>query len=105
MDLENSENLAFDEDICPSDLLAFNKAEFEINEPRDTFLKTTGFTKGFVIVNGFNLGRYYNAAGPQQTLYVPATVLKKGKNKLIVFELDEMRTPTVEFLVSPERSN
>jgi beta-galactosidase len=104
LDLENTENLTFEEDVRPSDLPTFYKAEFEIDEPRDTFLKTTGLTKGFAIINGFNLGRYYNTAGPQQTLYVPATVLKKGKNKLIVFESDEMRNSTVEFLASPERS-
>ncbi len=104
LDLENAENLAFEEDVRPNDLPAFYKAEFEIDEPRDTFLKTTGFTKGFVMINGFNLGRYYNTAGPQQTLYVPATVLKKGNNKLIVFESDEMCAPTVTFLDSPERS-
>jgi beta-galactosidase len=54
----------------------------------DTFLDMSSWTKGIVIVNGFNLGRYWNV-GPQQTLYVPAPVLKAGKNEIIVFELEQ----------------
>ena len=42
------------------------------DEPCDTFLCLDGFQHGFVMVNGFNLGRYYNDAGPQKTLYCPA---------------------------------
>jgi beta-galactosidase len=41
--------------------------------------------KGIVFVNGHNLGRYWNV-GPQQTLYLPGCWLKKGKNKITVFE-------------------
>lgn len=35
--------------------------------------------KGIVIVNGFNLGKYYNV-GQTFSLYVPGSLLKKGKN-------------------------
>jgi beta-galactosidase len=28
--------------------------------PKDTFLKLDGFTKGFVVINGRNIGRYFN---------------------------------------------
>ena len=31
-----------------------------------------GWTKGSVWVNGFNIGRYWQDKGPQQTLFVPA---------------------------------
>ncbi len=48
--------------------------------PADTFVRLDGFSKGFVVVNGFNLGRYFNIAGPQKTLYLPAPVLKQGQN-------------------------
>ena len=57
---------------------------------------------GFCVLNGFNLGRYYNPAGPQKTLYVPGPLLKQGRNELIVFESDSYQTPTVEFLDKPE---
>lgn len=71
------------------------------NEPCDTFVKLDGFTKGIVIVNGFNLGRYYNPAGPQKTLYVPAPVLKQGENEIIVFESDKTTADFVEFCDKP----
>ena len=72
------------------------------SEPCDTFVKLDGFTKGIVIVNGFNLGRYYNPAGPQKTLYVPAPVLKKGENEIIVFESDKTTADFVEFCDKPK---
>ena len=70
--------------------------------PKDTFLKLPGFTRGFVLVNGFNIGRYYNPAGPQQTLYVPAPLLRQGGNEIIVFESDGFNEPVVEFVDTPE---
>ena len=41
-----------------------------------------------MLVNGFNLGRYWNEAGPQKTLYLPGPLLKQGGNELVVLELD-----------------
>lgn len=41
-----------------------------------------GWTKGIVFVNGFNLGRYWER-GPQKTLYLPAPILKEGKNEVM----------------------
>jgi len=55
-------------------------------DPLDTFLDMSGWGKGVAIVNGFVLGRYWKV-GPQQTLYVPWPLLKKGRNEVIVFEL------------------
>ena len=71
-------------------------------KPCDTFIRLDGFHKGIVIVNGFNLGRYYNDAGPQKTLYVPAPMLREGKNEVIVFETDSAESITVEFVDVPE---
>jgi beta-galactosidase len=70
-------------------------------EPCDTFLQTDGFEKGFVLVNGFNIGRYFNSAGPQRTLYVPAALLREGENEIVVFESDNLTSPTVTFLEAP----
>jgi beta-galactosidase GanA len=44
------------------------------------------YGKGVVWVNGHNLGRFWKA-GPQKRLYCPASFLKKGINKVIVFDL------------------
>ncbi|WP_274365128.1 glycoside hydrolase family 35 protein [Paenibacillus thermotolerans] len=65
---------------------AFYKGTIGIDETADTFIRLDGWTKGVVYVNGFNLGRYWNV-GPQKTLYVPAPLLRKGENEIIVFEL------------------
>ena len=71
-------------------------------EPQDTFLRLDGFHHGFVVVNGFNLGRYYNDAGPQKTLYCPAPVLKSGENEIIVFETDFCDGNVIEFTDVPD---
>ena len=71
-------------------------------EPADTFIRLDGFHKGFVKINGFNLGRYFNDAGPQKTLFVPAPVLRSGKNEILVFESDGTDTLTVEFFAEPD---
>lgn len=52
---------------------------FEVDEPADTFLDMSGWHKGIVFVNRFNIGRYFRV-GPQQTLYVPGPLLKVGVN-------------------------
>ena len=69
------------------------------SQPVDTFLDMTKWKKGIVLVNGFNLGRYWNA-GPQQTLYVPYPLLKQGRNEFIVFELHRPQT-TLNFVSKP----
>ena len=71
-------------------------------EPCDTFIKLEGFHHGFVTVNGFNLGRYYNDAGPQKTLYCPAPMLKSGENEIVVFETDSCDRNVIEFVDVPE---
>jgi beta-galactosidase len=77
----------------------FLKGSLKIDrEPNDTFLRLDGFRKGFVVVNGHNIGRYFNPAGPQKTLYVPAPYLKSGENEIIVFESDEVTSAYVEFV-------
>ena len=54
------------------------------------------------MVNGHNLGRYFNPAGPQKTLYLPAPFLKKGDNEIIVFESDLTDSHFVEFTSEPD---
>lgn len=71
-------------------------------EPCDTFIRLDGFHHGFVLVNGFNLGRYYNDAGPQKTLYCPAPMLKTGKNEIVVFETDSSDRNVIEFVDVPD---
>ncbi|MEV5980230.1 beta-galactosidase family protein [Streptomyces sp. NPDC052114] len=59
----------------------------EVGSPGDAFLELPGWTRGFVWLNGFNLGRYWSA-GPQTSLYVPGPVLREGANEVWVLELE-----------------
>lgn len=64
----------------------FYRGSFEVKEVGDTYLDFEGWEKGVVFINGFNLGRYWKV-GPQKRLYLPAPLLKEGKNEIVVFEL------------------
>lgn len=99
--MDNLDRLSFDGSV-QNEKSVFYKGEFYINEVKDTFLKLESFTKGFVTVNGFNLGRYWDI-GPQKTLYLPASILKMGKNEIIVFESDGTKgNAEIEFTDKPE---
>lgn len=54
----------------------------------DTFISIPNGVKGVVWVNGFNLGRYW-VVGPQQSLYLPGTVVRAGQsNEIVILELE-----------------
>ncbi|XP_069862600.1 beta-galactosidase [Dipodomys merriami] len=57
--------------------------------PQDTYIQFPGWTKGQVWINGFNLGRYWPARGPQKTLFVPQHILTtSAPNNITVLELE-----------------
>ena len=64
---------------------ALYRGTFSLRTTGDTYLDMHGYGKGFVFINGHNLGKYWNI-GPTQTLYVPAVWLKKGINEVVVFD-------------------
>lgn len=66
----------------------FLKGHFRLDKPADTFLDMTGYRKGYVWVNGNNLGRYWEI-GPQKRLYCPACWLKPGDNEIVVLDLHQ----------------
>ncbi|KAI1467868.1 glycoside hydrolase family 35 protein [Daldinia caldariorum] len=70
----------------------------------DTFLEVPGGVKGVVWVNGFNLGRYW-VVGPQQSLYLPGTLLRpnNAENEVIVLELEPDGTESLTAFGSAER--
>ncbi|MCU0367157.1 MAG: beta-galactosidase, partial [Bacteroidales bacterium] len=59
-----------------------------------TFIDMTNFIKGFVWINGNNLGRYWEI-GPQQRLFCPASWLRNGENEVIVFDLRKTSGSTI----------
>lgn len=99
--MDNLDALSFDGRV-PEEKSVFYKGKLIIDEVKDTFLKLDNFTKGFVTINGFNIGRYWEI-GPQKTLYVPSSILKSGENEIILFESDGIKGESViEFTDKPD---
>ncbi len=88
--MEDLSKLVFEGD---GKLPAFFKGSFKAKEKLDCFVHLDNFTKGFVVVNGFNLGRFWNV-GPQVSLYLPAPLLR-DENEIIVFEEESVSEPMV----------
>jgi beta-galactosidase len=77
------------------------RGSFVLDAPVDLFLDTSEWGKGFALVNGFLLGRYWSN-GPQRTLYVPAAALQTGENTLVVIELDRVAGTVARFVSQPD---
>ncbi|MDQ1044644.1 beta-galactosidase family protein [Streptomyces sp. V4I2] len=92
--LDDIEGLAFP--ALPGDASpGLYRAGVTVHGAGDACLDLPGWTRGFVWINGFNLGRYWSA-GPQRSLYVPGPVLREGTNEVWVLELDQASvTPPV----------
>lgn len=72
----------------------FFKGSFYLDTTAGTYIDVTNFIKGFVWVNGKNLGSYWEVE-PYQRLYCPASWLKKGENEIIIFDLHKTEPSTV----------
>lgn len=74
---------------------------FTLDKTGDTFIDMENWGKGIIFINGINIGRYWQV-GPQQTLYIPGVWLKKGENKIVVFEqLNEKPKTEVKTVKAP----
>ena len=93
--MQNVSSLAYKPAPCAG--ACFYQASFQVDEPADMFVDTRSLGKGAVFVNGQPLGRFWNI-GPQGTLYLPAPWLKKGKNELVVFDLNGQGNPSLPFV-------
>lgn len=80
---------------------AFYRFAFTVEAPGDTFLDCSGWGKGCVLVNGFHLGRFWEA-GPQKRLYLPGALLKKGENEIILFESEGKCADSISLLAEPD---
>jgi beta-galactosidase len=65
---------------------AILKQQFNLPNPGDTYINMKNYGKGYVWVNGRNLGRYWHR-GPQFRLYCPGVWLKKENNEIVILEL------------------
>lgn len=79
----------------------FYEFTFETDETADTFLDFSGWGKGCVLVNGFNIGRFWEI-GPQKRLYIPAPLLRTGKNTILIFETEGKHTNTITLWDEPD---
>ena len=84
--MEHLEHLDFTIPSVPG-TPGFYEFSFEADETGDTFLDFTGWGKGCILVNGFNIGRFWEI-GPQKRLYIPGPILKKGTNTILIFETE-----------------
>lgn len=80
---------------------SFYKYTATIAEPEDTFVNMESFGKGIVLINGFNIGRYWNV-GPTLSLYIPKSLLQKGKNEIVVFETEGIWSETISLEKEPK---
>lgn len=66
---------------------AFYKFEFYADKAEDTVLRLEGFTRGVAFINGFNLGRHWDIENSPNKLFIPAPLVKEGKNEIVVFDV------------------
>ena len=83
---------------------AFHRGYFNLDAVGDSFLDLRGWGKGTAWVNGHHLGRFWKI-GPQQTLFVPAPWLRRGRNEIIVLDLEDGGSRTIAGLENPIFAN
>ena len=72
----------------------FFRGSFDLRDVGDTFFDMSGYVKGFVWVNGHNLGRFWNI-GPQRRLFCPSTWLKRGGNRIVVLDIHKNQPESI----------
>ena len=67
----------------------FYRGHLQINDVHDTYLDTRGLSKGFIWVNGHNLGRFWETRGPQHTLCVCRRLTEDAaRTSSLILDLD-----------------
>lgn len=79
---------------------AWHRGTFTISQIGDTYIDLSTWGKGMVWVNGYNIGRFWKI-GPQQTFLMPGAWLKKGRNEIIVLDLEQPKEAVVQGLSYP----
>ena len=79
---------------------AFYLAEFDVDAPADAWLEFPG-VHGAAWLNGHPLGRYWEV-GPAKTLYLPGCWMRKGTNRLVVFETERLLRGRLRLVDKPD---
>jgi len=99
VEMDDLADVQWEKGLVPTEPAAYH-GHFELKAVGDTHFDMRGWGKGNVWVNGNNLGRYWEI-GPQHTLYCPASFLKKGKNDIVVLDLEPGKKRTLSSLKDP----
>ncbi|KAF7636717.1 Glyco_hydro_35 domain-containing protein [Meloidogyne graminicola] len=62
-----------------------------------TFFDSRGWGHGVIMVNGFNVGRYWPLLGPQMTLFVPGAVMRHENFVLLLELTGRQKSKPIEF--------
>lgn len=100
--MKDLSSLKYQDELSISSSPAFYKGTFNVDKLADTFIRPSGFSKGFIVVNGINIGRFYNEAGPQKSFYIPACYLHLGENEIIVFDSEGANELKATFEDTPD---
>ena len=100
--MKDLSSLKYQDELSISSSPAFYKGTFNVDKLADTFIRPSGFSKGFIVVNGINIGRFYNEAGPQKSFYIPACYLHLGENEIIVFDSEGANELKATFEDAPD---
>ena len=79
----------------------FYEFTFQADKIGDTFLDLSGWGKGCVFVNNFNIGRFWEI-GPQKRLYIPGPLLHRGENSILIFETEGRRSGKIQLREEPD---
>lgn len=98
--MEDLSGLSFEKPVQEGEP-GFYEFIFTVEEAGDTFLDFTGWGKGCVLVNDFNIGRFWEI-GPQRRLYIPAPLLRKGENRILIFETEGKASGEISLCDEPD---
>lgn len=83
------------------DTPALYRYVFMLNEANNTHIDVSAFSKGVVLVNGVNIGRYWNV-GPTASLYISKTLLHEGENEIIIFDTEGTYNQEINLVKKPK---
>ncbi|MCI8457577.1 MAG: beta-galactosidase [Mammaliicoccus sciuri] len=83
------------------DTPAFYRYVFTLNEVNNTHIDVSAFSKGVVLVNGVNIGRYWNI-GPTASLYISKALLHEGENEIIIFDTEGTYNQEINLVKEPK---
>lgn len=81
-------------------LPGFHKGVFDVKNPKDQYLDMSGWGMGEVWINGQYIGAYWEKE-KLQSIQVVESLLRKGKNEVVVFEMKNNRQQTIRLTEKP----